>query len=431
MNSRSCSLVLLTVFAVLTAMASPLFAQGPAKKDTLPPNFTPPPEAPKELSIVKELLTEEQDKRYNRVRQEMSDALKSNNITADQKKLMEAGAEAFVYRLSMKKYSRTLGDMRANISRMLNLDVKTPAARKVMLDLIIQKSADLLDNSMTVRIQATMVLSSLNLVEGSSFRKTPAIAYVPAHAPLLTVINDGNQHPAVKLRAAYGLGRILASGPRDEVDKVKVKIAQGLINELKNSSYHWAYHRRLVDALQVSDVDLDPQTRKPIVLQTLGEIIVSNRYKLPVRAQACRAVGRAKVVPSANMKLLTYEMAVLARDMAATYNKLPQLPNWKTDAFNIYLAFQPLNSAEQKNRGGLLSQRGAATAKPAYDALLPIVRHIINHSPKEIPASMLDNLNTWLTQNKPAANSIADGVPPLRQAAAPPASTSTEATAGP
>lgn len=429
-------LLLIAAFAIAAIFASPVAAQNaPQPKAKLPHGFVPPPQVPANLFVLKELITEDEILDFKRKKLlKFRDALKQNSINPAQVPLIADGAAYFVYRLTLKENRHQLGAIRAEAKRVIDFDSKTSGARTVLLEKMVEKATSLLDNSLYVRIHAILLLSEMSLNPGSAVRRTPPTAFVPAAVPLMTVIKDPNQHPAAKVAAATGLTRILNLGAPDRLDKVTNGIANDLIAAI-NVNNHWWYNYRLLEALEVANVGLDSVSRKPLVLQTLGEIIASNKYKWPFRCVACRAVGRVPVVPAVNIRVLSYEIAVMTQELAVAYNQAPQIGSWKSDAFNVYLAFKPRSIDEQKNRYGLLEGRTAQASAATYDAVLPILRHVIKNAPQTIPQTMLDNLKDWVAKNKPKTSSIATGLPPLRANAAPqnpPASTSQVATpAGP
>ena len=426
-------ILLIAAVASATFFASPAVAQNNLpNKALLPPGFEPPPRAPEDLFQLKQLISEDEELDFKRKKLlKFRDALKQNAINPGQAKLVEEGAAYLVYRLTMSKNRHEMGGIRAEAKRAIDFDSKSQGARTALLAQMVKKASDLLNNSLYVRVHAVLLLSEMSSNPGSAVRRTPPTAYVPASQPLIAAIKDPKQHPAVKVAAATGLARILNYGPRDQLDKVTNGISNDLITALKGNKNHWWYNYRILEALEVSKTGIDSVSRKPMVLQTLGETLVSKKYKWPVRCVACRAIGRVPPVPSVNYRVLTYEIALMTQEMAIAYNQAPQLGSWKSDAFNVYLAFKPRDEAEQKNRAGLLEGRTSQASAPAYDAVLPVVRHIIKNAPQTIPQSMLDNLKDWIAKNKPNTDSIFNDLPPLRGQAAP-ANTSPEATtAGP
>jgi hypothetical protein len=287
---------------------------------------------------------------------------------------------------------------------------------------VVDRTRELLDGNFFVRLQAVVILSRLNLVEGNPTKRIEEEAYIPAAEPLLAVVNDETQHDALKIVAVRGLGRIASTADLDAA--VKLQMAQAFIDELGDPALNDWYQFRLVEALGTIENLVNDQNGQPFIVKALSEALVDRERHWLVRCEAAKSLGRTTLDRNINVGLLTFEMVRLARDMTEAQQKNPGEFYWMECFWRLYLAFKPEDKDEKQRIVGLLDRAEAGTiggqdksdVVEAYKQIIPVAKIILNNAqpaPTPIPAANLNTLDQWLKNNQPANLRVAPGLQPI------------------
>ena len=388
------------------------------------------------MTIEKELLTEAEEKKIaadlKRDNSAYRKALVAGNLNS--KKLLAKGVRLLVYRMSMKKYRRTLHEVRAKLFRDINQaaaktkerPLRYKEFRKFYLQQVVDRTVELLDGNYHVRLNAVITLSMLNLTEGTPQQNILPVAFVPAAEPLMQVMNQstaGEWHEAIKIHAAKGLRRIALYGkPNSEP---RVKIATSLINQLKNPKHHRWYQVRLAEALGAVNQFLDTRNREPFIVATLLTVMVDNNRHWEVRCEAAKSLGRTPMNGQINVHLIVFEIVKLVRQMSKAYNKNPGAFFWRECYFKVYLAFKALDAEEKARNAGFLArvEKGVHAAhrgvvKSAYqEQILPLVNQMFDPKARGIISKKrFDELDNWLSEKKPINLRVYPGLEPIAAA---------------
>jgi hypothetical protein len=222
------------------------------------------------------------------------------------------------------------------------------------------------------------------------------------------VLNDPEQPEAVKIAAARSMIRLVRFG--DLPANRRFETAKDVLAELARTDTHYWYQMRLVELLSTIDAPLDLETRKPVVVTTLSDIVRDPKRHWHVRAEAARALGRVPLDPQVNISSLVQDLVQFAIEMAKAEQQQtkPKSPHWEMTFFKLYLAFQSVDAGEKdaskKLRAGLLHNPAAASAaQQPYQLIVPVVNAVIND--QAITAAQVQALEDWLSKHRPAVQS--------------------------
>ena len=433
-----------------TTEARPSDVAGDVGDGGLPPGLIQTHETAPELSIVKELYTDGDEKDFvSKTKLAFDNALKSSAPNDDEKKALDAGAKYWVYRFTMKKYyeeetpqkankfapakkseapKERLHNLRKNLIDVVRNNAKiTPAAREYFLKQVTKYAEDLLDNNLVVRQNILLVLGQLPLDNGNIAKGIEPAPYVPAYTVLLKVIKDEKQHEAAKISALTGLLRICKLGlatadPAN--DKKRAEIAMALVPELVKKDTHWWYQFRLAECLGAAGVTFDPGNKNnPIVLQTLAELVADNSRHWQPRCEAARAIGRLPLDTTLNMSPVLFEIVKLGYDMAQAYNANPKKDSWANYFFTLYMAFKAEKPdsriAGGKRKSGLLEALPPKEVKESYDQVFQMLLHLANNPGQQFSAEQLEAIDTWLRNHAPTNKRITASSPEIGSNPAP------------
>lgn len=440
-STRNCAIPcgarLLTIVCLLGVVTGRLEAQE-GERSVPPPqeivvanaeefDFPIPQEVPQILKEEKPpLITEEEVETFYRGEQgrRFRRAIREGDMSPNGQEIVKKGIQTYVYSLTLPSDSD--GWMQQTLLRRIH-DAGDrrgrPEAvrdyRRFVLDEVIARCKEITDHGFLARLNAAVILSSLNALEAED--NTQPEAYTPAAGPLLEMLVAEGQPKAIKLVAINGLRRIALTG--NPAPKLKVDLGQALIKELEDTDAIWVYQWRIVQTLGAIDQPRDLNGR-PFIIHALATVLNDQDRHWEVRAEAARALGRVPLTaPSINVNvdLLTYGIVDLARQLAEARNKQPQNVHWNNCILNIYLAFQPFDAAERTRRVGLLMQLDQsdmrqyhARAQEAYAQILPITNHILFKPANDpIPDETLQSVDDWLTANSPANFILAPNMPPI------------------
>ena len=432
-----------------TAEARPSDVAGEAGDGGLPTGLIQTHEIAPEMSIVKELYKDGDEKEFvSKTKIAFDNALKSSTPNDEEKKALDAGAKYWVYRFTMKKYyeeetpqkanklappkgappKERLHNLRKNLIDVVRNNAKiTPAAREYFLKQVTKLSEDLLDNNLVVRQNILLLLGQLPLDNGNIAKGIEPTPYVPAYTVLLKVIKDDKQHEVAKISALIGLQRICrlglaAADPAN--DKKRAEIAMALVPELaKKNTYYW-YQVRLAECLGLAGVTFDPGNKNsPIVLQTLAEVVADKSRHWWPRCEAARAIGRLPLDNTLNMTPVLFEIVKLGNDMAQAYNANPKKDSWANYFFTLYLAFKAekpdAKIAGGKRKAGLLEALPPKEIKDVYEQVFQMLLHLVDNPGKQYPEPQLEGLDTWLRTHEPTNRRITASSPEIGSKLAP------------
>jgi hypothetical protein len=317
--------------ALLALTPSTADAQQPAPPDPnggLPPTFRPNPPIPKQIEDEK--ITEEEYSAWKKKGLDYQKALQSTSLKASiagksAQEWIEEGARVRVSRLSQKTNRRLLSSLRAEVTRELILNLRTPSVREFYIAEIIKNCDILTTGNITVRMHALKLIGDLNLVAaGVGLRGPPAIAS-PAGLPVLKKIIDAElnvQPEAVKIFAARSIIRILTEGRLPNNDKMRDQIALSIINEIEKKRDP-ALERVLINALVETELSMvnNNNVNQALIVYTLTRIVLDRNRTYAVRCEAAEALGVSPMPAGTNGQVLAYAVAQLAGQLATDYNQ--------------------------------------------------------------------------------------------------------------
>lgn len=343
--------------------------------------------------------------------------------------IIDKWAKWRMYSLSMKKYKfeykEICDDTRKEIlSAGAGLPPNgRPRYREMCADKVLEYAKDLLDVNFYARLNVAIMFSLMD-IEGKS-SASAAVPYAQGGELLADMIdprqeNDLNQPEqpvAVKLCAAKGLERI--GYYADPKPVLKFRFAEAIIKELKkpnNFETHKTYQCQLLEALAAQD-QINDLNGEATILQTLTATMLDENRPWMVRGAAAKSLGRASKDSKVNFKLLSYEIVRTCHEMAKAYNQNPGSRDWNWAFFNCYLAYQSGSSEERiPRRLGLINQTGTDEyVRASYFQILKLVNHfdVFSGNSKEFPDTLLEEVATWLEENKPLDRSIVPGMAPI------------------
>ncbi|MGC1276017.1 MAG: hypothetical protein WBC44_20115 [Planctomycetaceae bacterium] len=379
----------------------------------LPDYFTPPPaEIPEVMTLRNPLMTDEEIKKEDdAMRRYGGSGMDTVFIRADptneNKEAMRRWAKLRIAQMTAVKEWRDIRGITTpmmisirNAGRGQSNSNRQREFREALCAAMVEACKEVLDNNFHVRLQAVLILGQLDVVteELVGRNRKPPEAYVPAVEPLLDVLASEDQPPAVKVAAAYGVGRIGDNGviPAD----LKFRAGDILTAELAKPDTFWWYQVRLAEALAAIELDYN-QARQPIVIEALLAAIADDSRHCLARSAAAKALSRTRAPAGAlDEKAAADRLVQLARDMSLAYNKSTAATHWHECYWNLYVAFRPADQDEvsQLPNDSLL-RRGSLPAayEDAFQRILPVVKHVFTKKPGErnqpIPQELLQRLN--------------------------------------
>ena len=360
--------------------------------DKLPPGFTPAPEPIAMMDLEQPITTKDELARLKKeVSGKFSRVLRDCDQSSAGKQIVEASIRYRLGEMTLRDKRKDLPDLHKTLMREITNGIGTPGIKpadvasmtQYVNSEIVKQIPELLVNNFYVRLHAVLILSELD--------------YVPAHSLLLQVLQgkDPSEDPikgqpqSIKIAAAQGLIRILKFTSPSVAQKTT--IAKAIVDELQKPQNHWWYQMRLIEGLRNMTVSVDAGNNKPFVIDALLAVIKDPKREWVVRARACHAIGRVPIPAGVNPNDVVTAIADFALQMSNAAQAKPNNPHWKGSFWDVYLAFKPDGSkdkdgkekdldAEKKISGGLLA-RSKASAQPAYEVIVPIVRDVLHGKP--------------------------------------------------
>jgi hypothetical protein len=403
-------------------------------RNALPPGVFIAPPRPAEFAINKPLTTDEQWKKWRGGKSsgEFNARLQSGDRDGQSDRIVQEGIREQIYAMSLPALRDPKSDhFISEIVQGLLRSVRSAAAKKpagdqrqyrvFILDEIIKGCRELADNQFYVRLNATMLLGNLFIVEASPGTKNDPEFYSPAFDALMEVLDRPGQSEAVKIAAINGLQNAALYGTPSLMTHQNVQLAKKLISELEKPGSNEWYQERLCDVLSSIDQvhDLNGQ---PFIVHALAKVLFDTGRPLCARAAAARALGRAQLDPTIDLNVITYGIADLSRQMIEARNDgKKHVRRWCVA--NVFLAFWPKNSYEKSRHAGLLDRveeptfsKYRKTVNEVWGLVRPMVveelrhRNVVNVS---FPPQVLAQMVEWLKTNTPAQLRVAPGLPPV------------------
>ncbi|QDT43801.1 hypothetical protein Pan241w_39050 [Gimesia alba] len=400
---------------LLLSSSSVLLSQQPAQPNANPANAKPAAAQPKPqmqdpaLEQIKELMTPEEAERFRKTKLiNFEELLRGGKISsAADKKLIAEGARYNLYLMTLKQDPRNpenktdLKKLRANIIRDIRFSGRVSGnfqARELYLEELTKRAEDLFDNHRLVRFSAVVLLSSLDLRDEDRRKKIERVAFTPAYAPLLKVIASPNQPTELKITAANGLARI---GEMSEASNSRrVSIVEAIIPALDRSlNEHSWYQRSLVDTLGSMGIT-DNLARRPVVVDALLKVMKDPKRTWRVRTAAAYNLGKLPLKANSDIKLITYSIVDLTRNMIKAYNGNNKARFWKRCFWNVYLAFKP--EAAGMNNGLTQKPVNQTVVNDAYKQIIKPVNTVLQTGvTPPIAPDVTKSMDDWLKKNLP------------------------------
>ena len=399
-----------------------------------PKGFIAPQKTPAFMTLEKPLLPADAGDEFRKIQLKYSKAVRQGDLS--QRELIVAGVKFRVLRMADKAERNNLEKRRHDVTRDLKYCAKlnpNEAARRAFREFYLsevqKRCEELLDNNAYVRFNAVLIMAeNLNIKAASPTRKIPAMPFQPVLKPLLSIMMDKSQPTMVKLAALRGLNRLLRFGTLKIEEKAQ--IATSLVAELATADNLIDYQSRLIATLPLIDLPRVSVngTQRPIIIQSLTEVLVDNRRPWNVRSEAAMALGRTTMDNQIRVDFIANRIVDLARQMTIAFQKdtrKSNQSNWARCFLRVYLAFKAVNAAEAAQSAGLLlkTEKGPLQAKKAavaaaFAVIHPLAAHVtpaftqtdpIPPFPKQIQQQLTD----YLKQNQPNNFRIDPNEPPV------------------
>ena len=414
---------LLSLTAVL-ATVEPVIAQGqgnaPVKR-----------EAPKELQIEDELITEDEVTDWRKTeRNNFNKALNEGKVTNTTKPKVADGIRILVHELSMKSRRETISEVRKKVIRDTDQPAKGQQMRELVMSEIVKRAEDLLAGNLHVRMQAVLLISELNIDPGQ-FPRKPPIAYVQGVSALINVVDPPagavDQPQALRVLAARGIARLLREGRQSlpANQKLTPEIATRLLSQIKqpnNPKIHPWYTRVLMDALVETAVTVvvdGNNAQRPLIIETLAQFLADDRQSYEVRTHAMYCLGRAPMPGGINSAPIAWAASQLAAQIATDINQGKVSGDRGFFLLqSIYYGYKPADANEMTSDGrtkaGLTNSLASQPIQVAYRDFLVLfngVLKLVGDNNRIIAAPQA--IQTLRQTQKPANMAIAAGGPPI------------------
>lgn len=382
----------------------------------LPSGYVVPPEPPDPLTMTDQweedpFGTEKQSTaiaRYNAIRiaGEFGNDPQKKKLVAD------------VVRWKLSQFTLKDRDIRDKVPTLRNnllRDIATTPSlrtgprevRMFMLKTIVEEAPKLFKYHIVARINGAILLAELSDPAYNEFDgdlRKPSVPFVGATQPLLDLVKDTKQLTAPRIWGINGLVRLavlpeIKPQLRDEIVSTLVSLMDG--SKAEHDWYQW----RLAEGLGKLTV-IQNQAKRPVVAQSLAQVLVDHNRPWLVRAEAAQSLGRLPLTPDIDAGLIAYLTASLVQQMTEAYNKAPKAAVWKLCFIKAYGAFKPVD--EEQKRGLLMQvDKGAlttykTTVTEAFNKVLPLVSKVVGDPEKGGGiAEPLKELKKWIDANPP------------------------------
>lgn len=292
-----------------------------------------------------------------------------------------------------------------------------PVVFKAYLDTLVRETPKLFKYHFVARLNGAWILAELDEIPAENNK--PAVPFLAVAEPLLDFLGQENQLDVVRVPAVRGLARVVRDGQPPE--KLRDDIIAAFVKELQNGDpKNNALPATIAEELGKLGI-INGSDRKPVVVNALTHALADKNRGFRTRCEAATALGRLSLDNTINVRLIAFEIAALAQEMASAFQKEAaeaekneQKPNyvaWKKPFFNLYTAFKG-DKRENIERGHGLSNKdglnGAIkqTVNGAYGQVLPLILSILVEKP--IDPTDQDAISQWLEANTPPSRKVHD-----------------------
>jgi len=386
-------------------------------------------EAPKELQIEDELITDEEATDWRKKeRNNFNKALNDGKLNSTTQPKIAEGIRMLVHELSLKSRRDTIAEVRKKVVRDTDPVAKGQQMREFVMSEIVKRAKELLDGNLHVRMQAVLLISELNIDPGQ-FPRKPPIAYVQGATALIDIVDPPpggiDQPQALRVMAASGIARLLREGRQalPPNQKLTPELAPRLLSQLKQRNHQW-YTRVLMDALVetgltvVAEGDNAP---RPLIIEALARLMADSQQPYEVRTHAMYCLGRAPMPGGINASPIAWAASQLTAQIATDINQ--GKVNGNRGFFllqSIYYGYKPEDGTEMttdgRGRAGLMNSLAGQPVQAAYRDFLVLfngVLKLIANDSRIIAAPQA--IQTLREAQKPANLTIAGGGPSVDQ----------------
>lgn len=385
----------------------------------------------------KELITLEESN-DKRAISKFKKALRDGRRGAAADKDLQFGLRIMVYQMTLKENQKKV---RARLDDLLRLLLNAGTKEKNMQNRkdfrahvckeTLTLARDLLDNNYEVRLNATVLISKLNVTVPNS--RVRAEAYSPSADVLLEILRDKSHPSAVKINAAQGIKRMALYGSPVLKTTLKNELVKSIVSELaitrkrsKNQGDVW-YQSVLLETLAAVNLPVTVDG-KPVIYNTLLSYLDDASLDSSVRCVAAKSIGRANLSRVSQVKpdVLALKLGKLGLDLTANYNKdIQNYYHWQKCFWNLYLAFNAQDGNEKTiyrdRKLGLREQfPGQKDLNDAYEQIKPLTRHLLlqpvnrRGGGKELhplPKKQIQVLSDWIKNHPQSSTPVSTAGP--------------------
>lgn len=352
----------------------------------------------KAAQIQKPLLEPNAIEKYDRVK--FLSMMRSGIPTPADRKIFDASLRYRVLEMAEGGNFRKAGSLRVQLLRTLKScgskvlgGVAKKKFRQETMAKVVVHCESMLDNQLTVRLNAVLLIGQLDLEPGAANKKP--VPYLESYKALLKIVQDPNQLPSIKLAAVRGLQRILKLGGvaiavQDTIGNALVAIAvKG------NPAFPW------LDTA-ICETMAEVKTANNARLQGLLKIMADTKREFRVRSKVAYALGRTGWNPPDADKIAS-EVVELLKQICVEYNKNPRNTTLISDAYFCYLAYHRDAGANINVKTGLLARNPTVKVKESFEKLVvPTTNLLFNNPGRPLSPRLIEAQTKWLKANGPA-----------------------------
>ena len=366
------------------------------------------------------LISESDFDEFRRQERSFRDALKSGSLSKGELDALAAGADHYVFGLTLEDKRNEMTREIPDVVRSMNL-FGTPNAKAALNEMFVERLVEVLRQcSFSERLAAMVFLEQLEARPYDNKSKTPPEPYWQAGPVMVAVLENPKEKAAIKVRAARGLGRIFANGdpPRPEYDRMMRRTVAALNGMLDGTlpvvgaaNNESALYVPILDALGNLDTPVTLNLQ-PIAVETMVRILNDPKQTDIVRATAALSLSRTPLAQESTFDIqpiVEAEMRFL-RDLAKRYNENPKVWSHRWAVAYVTLSFVPPNQTGIADGDGWVEMtktptfRGASDfINSAYEVVRPITQTVMANRPLEpatIPDDQIAAIDNWLADHQ-------------------------------
>ncbi|TWU11476.1 hypothetical protein CA54_02830 [Symmachiella macrocystis] len=407
---------------------SPATAEQEKPDSQLPYGYKPPAVLPPGASSDEEWIVQFGDggKRAtdNARRDFLSVFNRGNFESAEDRENFDKYVQWRLSQFTLRKYltanaqQQQIGAMRSKWLRDVDRARKaSPTIFQAYVDTLVRETPKLFKYHMVARLNAAVLLAELN--ETPEENNKPAVPLLAVTEPLLDFLGQENQLGVVRVPAVRGLARVIRDGQPPE--KLRDDIITAFVNELQNGDpKNDELATTIAEELGRLGI-INGSDRTPVVVNALTKALADKKRGYRSRSEAAAALGRLSLDNTINVRLIAFEIAALAQEMADAFQKeaanavkneqKPDYVAWKKSFYNLYLAFKGDTRANIERGHGLSNKDGLngaikQTVNSAYGQVLPLILSILVEKP--IDSKDQDAILQWIQANTPQSRKVHD-----------------------